>query len=107
MSNSHIPISKGLQKEVSFWGLKARYIYYFVYISVAAIVHGLLLSLFLPAFIAMLISAALMGIAFLIILFYSRTYGANGFIKKVADTSRPNAIKLVHNFKSLLLWQNK
>ncbi|NKI27877.1 DUF4133 domain-containing protein [Arenibacter sp. 6A1] len=107
MCNSHIPIRKGLQKEASYWGLKAKYIYYFVYLSIAAIVHGLVLSLFLPAFLAMLISAALMGIAFLIILFYSRTYGANGFIKKMADTSKPSTIKLTHNFKSLLLWQGK
>ncbi|MCM4166589.1 hypothetical protein KCTC52924_03529 [Arenibacter antarcticus] len=107
MENCHIPIKKGLQKEVYYKGLNAKYIFYCIYLGTAAIIIGLVLSVFISMFLAMLITGIAIVIVFLILLFYSRTYGANGFIKKLADASKPDSIKITNDFKNLLLWENR
>lgn len=107
MENRHIPIKKGLQKDVLFRGLKAKYIMYCLYLGLATILLGLVLSTFVPMAVAMVVIIIAIGIIFLILLFYSKTYGANGFVKKLADASKPSSVKLSNSFENLLLWKNR
>ncbi len=107
MENQYIPIKKGLQKDVLYKGLKAKYIMYCLYLVLTAILLGLVLSTFIPMVWALLLMAIVIAIVFLVLLFYSRTYGANGFIKKVADSQKPNAIKVSNPFENLLVWKNR
>ena len=107
MENNHILIKKGLQKDVLYKGLKASYITYCLYLGLATILVGLILSIFIPMVLAMVIIVVTVSIVFLILLFYSRTYGANGFIKKLADAGKPDSIKVSNTFENLLLWKNK
>lgn len=107
MENRYIPIKKGLQKDVLYKGLKAKYIMYCLYLVLAAILLGLVLSTFIPMVWALLLMAIVIAIVFLVLLFYSRTYGANGFVKKIADSQKPGAIKVSNPFESLLLWKDR
>ncbi len=107
MENQHIPIKKGLQKDVLYRGLKAKYIMYCLYLGLAAIMLGLVLSTFIPMLFALVVIIAAIAIIFLTLLFYSRTYGANGFVKKLADAAKPDSIKISNPFENLLLWKNK
>ena len=107
MENHHIPIKKGLQKDVLYRGLKAKYIMYCLYLGIAAILLGLIISSFVPMLYALAMIIVTIAIVFLILLFYSRTYGANGFVKKLADASKPDNIKISMPFESLLLWKNR
>lgn len=100
-------IRKGLQKDVLYKGLKAKYITYSLYLGFAAIITGLALSTFIPMVWALVITTVLIILIFLVLLFYSRTYGANGFIKKMADMGKPDSIKISNSFENLLLWKNK
>ncbi len=106
MENDHILIKKGLQKDVLYKGLRAIYITYCLYLGLAAILVGLVLSTFIPMFFAMAIIIVTVAIAFFVLLFYSRTYGANGFVKKLADAGKPDTIKVSNTFENLLLWKN-
>lgn len=107
MENQHIPIQKGLQKDVLYRGLKARYIMYCLYLGLAAILLGLVLSTIIPMALALMTIFMTITVVFLILLFYSRTYGANGFVKKLADSSKPDSVKLSNSFENLLLWKNR
>ncbi|GMN05506.1 hypothetical protein MTsPCn5_08940 [Croceitalea sp. MTPC5] len=107
MENNFIPIRKGLQKDVLYRGLKAKYIMYCLYLGLAAIILGLVLSTFIPMVLAMLAIVIAIAIIFLVLLFYSRTYGANGFVKKMADAAKPDSIKISNTYENLLLWKNK
>ncbi len=107
MENHYIPIKKGLQKDVLYKGLKAKYIMYCLYLVLTAILLGLVLSTFIHMVYALLLMAIVIAVVFLVLLFYSRTYGANGFVKKLADSQRPNTIKVSNPFKNLLLWKNR
>ena len=107
MENQYIPIKKGLQKDVLYKGLKAKYIMYCLYLVLTAILLGLVLSTFIPMVWALLLMAIVIAIVFLVLLFYSRTYGANGFIKKLADSRMPKSIKVSNPFENLLVWKNK
>ena len=87
-------------------GLKTVYINYCIYLGLASIIIGLGLSTVIPTALALLITAALILVVFSILMFYSKTYGAKGFVKKMADTSKPNSIKVSNSFENLLLWKN-
>ncbi len=106
METSYNLIRKGLQKDVLYKGLKAKYINYSLYLGFAAIIIGLALSTFIPMILALVLTTVLIILIFLILLFYSRTYGANGFIKKMADNGKPNSIKISHSFENLLVWKS-
>lgn len=105
MEIHYIPIKKGLQKDVLYKGLKAKYIFYCLYLGLATIILGLVLSSFIPMAWALLVIVSLIATIFLILLFYSRTYGANGFVKKLADARKPGSIKSSNSFENLLLWK--
>ena len=107
MENRHILIKKGLQKDVLYKGLKAKYILYCLYLGLLAILLGLVLSKFIPMALALILIFAVIVVIFLILLFYSRTYGANGFVKKMADIQKPDSIKVSNRIENLLLWKNK
>jgi cytochrome c oxidase subunit IV len=107
MENQYIPIQKGLQKDVLYKGLKAKYITYCLYLVLTAIMLGLVISTFIPMIWALLLMAIVIAIVFLVLLFYSRTYGANGFVKKLADSQKPDTIKVSNPFENLLLWKNR
>lgn len=80
---------------------------YCLYLGMATIMLGLVLSTFIPMALALVAVVLAIAIVFLILLFYSRTYGANGFVKKLADASRPRSIKISNSFENLLLWKNR
>lgn len=107
MENYHIPIKKGLQKDVLYRGLKAKYIMYCLYLSMGAILLGLILSTFVPMLMAVIVIIIAIAVVFLTLLFYSRTYGANGFVKKLADAAKPNSIKVSNSFENLLIWKSR
>lgn len=107
MEREHLHIKKGLQKEVLFMGLKAVYINYCIYLGLASIVIGLGMSQLIPTALALLLTALMILLIFSILMFYSRTYGAKGFVKKLADAERPNAIKISNPFKTLLIWKDR
>ena len=106
MEQEYLHIKKGLQKEVLFMGLKAVYINYCIYLGLASIVIGLGLSTLIPTALALLITTLSILVVFGILMFYSRTYGAKGFVKKLADAQGPNSVKVSNPFKTLLLWKN-
>lgn len=87
-------------------GLKAVYINYCIYLGLASIIIGLGLSTVIPTALALLITALLIIVVFSILMFYSKTYGAKGFVKKLADTRRPNSIKISNPFENILVWKN-
>jgi ABC-type transport system involved in multi-copper enzyme maturation permease subunit len=107
MENRHILIKKGLQKDVLYKGLKAKYIMYCLFLGLIAILLGLILSTFVPMVIALILIFGVIVVIFLVLLFYSRTYGANGFVKKMADIQKPDTIKVSNRIENLLLWKNK
>lgn len=98
-------LKKGLQKEVLFMGLKASYINYFILTGLGLLIMGLVLAMIVPTFLALLLTIILMVVSFSVILFYSKTYGQNGFIKKVADKNKPNLITRSNKIDSLLIWK--
>ncbi|RKN83475.1 DUF4133 domain-containing protein [Ulvibacterium marinum] len=106
MEQEYLHIKKGLQKEVLFMGLKAVYINYCIYLGLASIIIGLGLSTIIPTALALLITTLLILVVFAILMFYSKTYGAKGFVKKLADAQRPNSIKVSNSFETLLVWKN-
>jgi len=61
----------------------------------------------IPTALALVVTACIMLLVFLILLFYSKTYGANGFIKKIADESKPSRIKVSNSFSKMLLWKKE
>jgi len=107
LENSYFLIRKGLQKEALFYGLKAKYINYCIYISIGLITFGLGLSMVIPTIMALMVTGSLMFVVFAILLFYSKTYGANGFLKKIANKSKPEQIKVSNSFSKMLLWKKE
>jgi len=98
-------IKKGLQKEPLFKGLKASYINKAIYFGFAIFLMGIILSVFIETIYAIILTIVLTTVIFSILLFYSKTYGANGFIKKIADNNKPDKIKYKNSFDKLLLWK--
>lgn len=107
METHFVQIRKGLQKEVLFLGLKAKYINYCIYIGLCTIAFGFCLSIFIPTTLALAVTTCVMLFVFAILLFYSKTYGANGFVKKIADKSKPKKIKMSNSFTKMLLWKKE
>lgn len=105
MEEKYVLIRKGLQKEVLFLGLKAKYINYCIYMGLGVLSLGFVLSMVIPTFMALLVTAGTILLVFAILLFYSRTYGARGFIKKMADATRPDKVKISQSFKKMSLWK--
>lgn len=71
------------------------------------IAFGFGLSLVVSTILSLLITACIILLVFAILLFYSKTYGANGFIKKIADKSKPEKIKVSNSFSNMLLWKKE
>jgi hypothetical protein len=84
-------------------GLKASYINYFILTGLGVIVLGLVLSMIVPTVLALFLTAGLLVVTFAIILFYSKTYGQNGFIKKIADKKKPDVVTRSNKIESLLI----
>ncbi|SEC65394.1 protein of unknown function [Tenacibaculum sp. MAR_2009_124] len=102
-----VKIKKGLQKEVLFYNLKAKYINYFIGVGFSIVLIGVLLSIVVSTYLAGSLMIILIIVSFSIFFFYSKTYGENGFIKKMADRKMPSSIKLDQKFSNLLLWKKK
>ncbi|MER3373574.1 MAG: DUF4133 domain-containing protein [Allomuricauda sp.] len=105
MEDKFILIRKGLQKEVLFLGLKARYINHCIYIGLGVLSLGFILSMVIPTLMALVVTTCALFSMFATLLFHSRTYGARGFIKKMADASRPDKIKISRPHKNMPLWK--
>lgn len=71
------------------------------------IAFGFGLSMVVSTVLSLLITTCLILLVFAILLFYSKTYGANGFKKKLADKSKPKKIKVSNSFSNMLLWKKK
>lgn len=98
-------LNKGLQKEVLFYSLKAKYINYFISVGLGTLLIGVLLSIVINMFLAILFMVITLVTSFSILLFYSKTYGENGFVKKISDNKMPNAIKGTKKYSNLLVWE--
>ncbi|MAO15491.1 MAG: hypothetical protein CMH44_01200 [Muricauda sp.] len=105
MEDKFILIRKGLQKEILFLGLKARYINHCIYIGLGVLSLGFILSMIIPTFMALVVTTSALLSMFAILLFHSRTYGARGFVKKMADAARPDKIKISRPYKNMPLWK--
>lgn len=88
-------------------GLKAVYINYCIYLGLGSVIIGLALSQIIPTALALLLTSLMILLIFSILMFYSRTYGAKGFVRKLADAERPDAIKISNPFNSLLIWKDR
>lgn len=84
--------------------LKASYINKFLIGALISIFIAFALSLVIPTLIALVIGVTILIIMFLFMLFYSKTYGEKGFSKKIADSSKPNHLKRINNYKSCMIW---
>ena len=106
---SGISIRKGLQKEVTFnfmfLRFKSRYIYYALYSIFASSIISLMFSNFIPSSSALILGVIILIITLTVILFYSTTYGETGFVKKIADKKNPEQIRVVNNYKTMLIWK--
>lgn len=105
MEENYYPIPKALQKDVSLFGLKAKYVDQ----AFKGIFLSLILGMFLGAITTTLVGFLVSLIAacsyFLLMFYYSKAYGENGYLKSRADKARPTLIKGAVNKKSLLVWR--
>lgn len=102
-----VKIPKALQKDVYFFGLRAKYVDRAFKGTFLSLVLGLFLSTLIPTVLSLLLSA-LVAVGYIgLMLYYSKAYGSNGFIKSRADKKRPDKIKGHVNKKTLLLWRKK
>ncbi|MFD2586115.1 DUF4133 domain-containing protein [Croceitalea marina] len=107
MENHTVKIPKALQKDVFFFGLRAKYVDQAFKGSFLSLAMGLVISGILPTLLSMLLSFAVAVLYTGLMLYYSKAYGSNGFIKSRADRSRPDSIKGHVNKKKLLVWRRK
>ncbi|MEM9647131.1 MAG: DUF4133 domain-containing protein [Bacteroidota bacterium] len=107
MENRTVKIPKALQKDVYFFGLRAKYVDQALKGSFLCLVVGLLLSTVISTFVSLLLSFAMAVLYIGLMLYYSKAYGTNGFIKSRADKKRPMSIKGHVNKKMLLIWRKK
>ncbi|WP_435623468.1 DUF4133 domain-containing protein [Flagellimonas sp.] len=102
-----VKIPKALQKDVFFFGLRAKYVDQAFKGTFISLAMGLVISSILPTLLSMLLSFAVAILYTGLMLYYSKAYGSNGFIKSQADRKRPNSIKGHVNKKKLLVWRRK
>ena len=107
MENRMVKIPKALQKDVFFFGLRAKYVDQAFKGSFLALAMGLVISGILPTLLSMMLSFAVALLYTGLMLYYSKAYGSNGFIKSRADKIRPDSIKGHVNKKKLLIWRKK
>ena len=105
MENKLVKIPKALQKDVSFFGLRAKYVDQAFKGSFLSLMVGLFLSTVIPTFLSLLLSFCTAALYIALTLFYSKAYGENGFIKSRADRKGPDTIKGHVNKKKLVLWK--
>ncbi len=107
MKDRDIKVPKALQKDVVFFGLKAKYVEKATKGVVVCLVIGLICSTFMPGWIAGVGSFGLAGGFVSLMLYYSKAYGDNGFVKKQVDKKLPDEVKGYINKKNLLIWNGK
>lgn len=104
MEAKYYPIPKALQKDVSFFGLRAKYVdQAFKGISIF-LVLGMFLGAFTSVIVGFVVSLTVASAYFLLMLYYSLVFGENGHIKSKADRARPHSVKGSVNKKNLVLW---
>ena len=107
MENRMVKIPKALQKDVFFFGLRAKYVDQAFKGTFLLLALGLMISSVLPTLLSMLLSFAVAILYTGLMVYYSKAYGSNGFIKSQADRKRPDIIKGHVNKKKLLIWRRK
>ena len=107
MENHIVKIPKALQKDVFFFGLRAKYVDQAFKGTFLLLAMGLVMSSILPTLLSMLLSFGVAIAYTVLMLYYSKAYGNNGFIKSRADRARPDSIKGHVNKKKLLVWRRK
>ncbi len=96
-----IIVNKSLSKEVTWLGLKAKYIYMYIYVLFISLVFTLFMGDYLGTSV-FIIAGLMVFIGFTILTFYSKTFGENGFKKKSAAKSQPQIIRVNHSIKKIL-----
>lgn len=103
MSSKSYTIPKALQKDVQFFGLKAKYVdraFKGIFLALAlGLFLGAFTSTILGFFLSILVVSGYLGL----MLFYSNAYGENGYIKLKANRQRPEYIKGKVNKKNLVV----
>ncbi len=107
MENKLVRIPKALQKDVFFFGLRAKYVDQAFKGSFLSLMSGLFLSTVIPTFLSLILSFCTAACYIGLMLFYSKAYGENGFTKSRADRNGPDAIKGHVNKKNLVLWKKQ
>ena len=97
-----IKVHKSLNKEVSFLGLKARYIYYAAYAFIGSFFYYLSFSTAIGPIIGLLTGLGLFILSVVLILYYSKTYGENGWVKKQSYKASPKKIRM-NSFTNTIL----
>ena len=105
MENKLVKIPKALQKDVSFFGLRAKYVDQAFKGAFLSLMVGLFLSAVIPTFLSLLLSFCTAILYIGLMLFYSKAYGENGFVKSRADRKGPLYIKGYVNKKILVVWK--
>ncbi|PCE64971.1 DUF4133 domain-containing protein [Sediminicola luteus] len=104
MEDKYYPIPKALQKDVTFFGLKAKYVdqaFKGIFIS---LVLGMILGAFTTTLLGFLVSLIAAFSYFFLMLYYSFSFGESGYLKARANKARPTSIKGSSNKKTLLTW---
>lgn len=107
MENKLVRIPKALQKDVFFFGLRAKYVDQAFKGTFLSLMLGLFLSTVIPTFLSLILSFFIAALYIGLMFFYSKAYGENGFIKSRADRKGPDAIKGHVNKKLLVLWKKR
>jgi len=97
-------IPKALQKDVTFFGLKAKYVDQAFKGIFLSLILGMILGAFTTTLIGFIVSVIAACGYFLLMLYYSFSFGENGYLKARADKSKPTFIKGGVNKKMLLRW---
>ena len=104
MEEKYYPIPKALQKDVTYFGLKAKYVDQAFKGIFLSLVLGMILGAFTTTLIGFIVSLIAACGYFLLMLYYSFSYGESGYLKSRADKARPTFIKGSVNKKILLEW---
>lgn len=98
-------IYKALQKDPIYKGLKARYINMAIRLLFICLISLALFSSIFPIVPVIILNLIIFISGIIWLLIHSKTYGADGFNKKIADKKLPNSIVTDKPIKSLLIWK--
>lgn len=102
-----IEVNKSLKKEVVFLGLKAKFIYYGAYLFIFCFIMALFGSSKFGPILSLVVGLVIFIIGVLLLIYYSKTYGENGWVKKHTSKSQPNKIRVTCNTNAIIWTKQK